>query len=154
MAGHYSDAGTPAPADASTARHEATRGGCDAALVDVRMPGCSGIELCRWLRDQPTTAALPIMMVSADCSTAQMQEAFAAGADDYLTKPHTREQLADRMQHLLAEPGLPAHHHGAGVLETLPCVPATVTTRGDDETQGGAAYRDRAGRRAGSRCRG
>ena len=76
-------------------------GGIDAALIDVRMPGENGIELCRRLRGEPGTALLPVMLLSADISDRPMLEALHAGADDYLTKPFHRAELCARLDNLL-----------------------------------------------------
>ena len=76
-------------------------GGIDVALVDVRMPGESGIELCRRLRAAPETALLPVMLISADVNERQIIAALHAGADDYLTKPFHRAELSARLDNLL-----------------------------------------------------
>ncbi|AGL14118.1 PleD family two-component system response regulator [Actinoplanes sp. N902-109] len=94
--------------DAEQALRAAAGGGLDAALLDVRMPRMSGIELCRQLRAAPATAQLPIMMVSADVNGDRIMAAMAAGADDYLTKPYHRRELDTRLDALLlrrARPG-------------------------------------------------
>jgi DNA-binding response OmpR family regulator len=83
------------------ARERLGAGGIDAVLLDVRMPGESGIEFCRRLRDDPATGALPIMFVTADVNDHRIVAAMEAGADDYLTKPYHRSELGTRLDNLL-----------------------------------------------------
>lgn len=81
-------------------------GGIDAALLDVRMPGESGIDLCRRLRAEPATALLPVMLISADVNDQRIIAALHAGADDYLTKPFHRAELCTRLTNLMvSKPG-------------------------------------------------
>ncbi|MFI5894407.1 response regulator transcription factor [Actinoplanes sp. NPDC051513] len=81
-------------------------GGIDAALLDVRMPGESGIELCRKLRAEPATALLPVMLISADVNDQRILAALQAGADDFLTKPFHRAELCTRLENLMVrKPG-------------------------------------------------
>jgi len=78
-----------------------TAGGVDALLLDVRMPGESGIDFCRRLRDTPAGVTLPIMFVTADVNDHRILAAMEAGADDYLTKPFHRAELGTRLDNLL-----------------------------------------------------
>jgi DNA-binding response OmpR family regulator len=94
-----------AAADAEAAGQALRGGGFDAALLDVRMAGTSGIELCRSLRADPVTAGLPIMLVSADVNTGRILDGMDAGADDYLTKPYHRAELGARLEALLLRRG-------------------------------------------------
>ncbi|XVV13159.1 response regulator [Actinoplanes sp. CA-131856] len=87
--------------DAESAMSVLRGGGVDAALLDVRMPGESGIELCERLRREPATAFLPIMVVSADVNDQRILHAINAGADDYMPKPFHREELCARLDGLL-----------------------------------------------------
>jgi DNA-binding response OmpR family regulator len=73
----------------------------DAVLTDVRMPGDSGIDLCRKIRDNPRTESLPVMMVTADVQRKQVMAALHAGADDYLPKPFSRAELTARLETLM-----------------------------------------------------
>ena len=88
-------------ANARDTRRVLAGGGVDALLLDVRMPEMSGIELCAELRAEPDTAHLPIMFVTADVNESRLVAALAAGADDYLTKPFPRAELATRLENLL-----------------------------------------------------
>jgi two-component system phosphate regulon response regulator PhoB len=73
-------------------------------LLDWMMPQLDGLEVARALRSDPTTAALPILMVSAKGEEAKAQ-AYEAGVSDYLGKPFTLAQLRQRVRTLLGEEG-------------------------------------------------
>ena len=88
-------------ADAASAMTELLSHDVDAALLDVRMPGESGIDLCRRLRAQPVTALLPVMLVSADVNDQRILTALYAGADDFMPKPFHRAELCARLDNLL-----------------------------------------------------
>jgi putative two-component system response regulator len=59
----------------------------DLVLLDVMMPGMSGYEVCAALKAEPSTAAIPVIFVTALTDTADELEGFEAGAVDYITKP-------------------------------------------------------------------
>ncbi|GAX37049.1 response regulator transcription factor [Nodularia sp. NIES-3585] len=65
----------------------------DAIVTDVVMPGMSGFELCRSLKKNPTTQKVPIIICSSKNQEIDKLWAMKQGADAYLTKPYTREQL-------------------------------------------------------------
>jgi DNA-binding response OmpR family regulator len=94
--------------DATGAMTALQNGSFDAALLDVRMPGESGIDLCRRLRAEPATALLPVMMISADVNDQRVVAALQAGADDYLTKPFQRTELCARLDNLMQRKPSPA----------------------------------------------
>ncbi|GLC37952.1 hypothetical protein PLESTF_000607000 [Pleodorina starrii] len=70
----------------------------DCVLLDVMMPGMSGFEVCRKLREHFTSAQLPIIIVSAKGDSAAVDEAFESGADDYMTKPYKRAEMVARIK--------------------------------------------------------
>ncbi len=84
-------------------------GGFDGALLDIDLPGIDGIELCRRLRQAPSTAAMPLVALSANAMPADIRRAMAAGFDAYITKPVDVAALLDRLDQLLA-----AAHEGSG----------------------------------------
>jgi two-component system cell cycle response regulator len=63
------------------------RGQCDIVLLDVMMPTMDGFEVCRRLKNSPTTAHLPVVLVTALDQPADRLRGLDAGADDFLTKP-------------------------------------------------------------------
>jgi CheY-like chemotaxis protein len=72
-----------------------------AVILDVALPGVSGLELCRTLRADPATAALPVLLVSAHATGGAVQAGLAAGADRYLVKPFSPSQLVTELGQLL-----------------------------------------------------
>ncbi len=65
----------------------------DLIVTDVVMPGMSGFELCRCLKKNPMTQKLPIVICSSKNQEIDKLWAMRQGADIYLTKPYTKEQL-------------------------------------------------------------
>lgn len=59
----------------------------DLAIVDRNMPGMGGIELVQLIRQNPKTKGLKVLMCTGASVTKEIEEAFAAGADDYVMKP-------------------------------------------------------------------
>lgn len=77
-------------------------GGIDLVLLDVMMPGISGLQVLKELRAAPDTADLPIIMVTGRSDAEAAVEALAAGADDYVAKPFEFPVLAARIERTLA----------------------------------------------------
>lgn len=69
----------------------------DLVLLDVDMPGMSGIELLQLLRASPPSPHLKVILCSGRASTDQMSQLLEAGADDFLSKPFTMVQLTARV---------------------------------------------------------
>jgi two-component system OmpR family response regulator len=95
-------------ADGDTAFARATTEGFDAAVVDVMIPGRSGLELVRDLR--AAGVALPVLLLTARDRTEDKVEGLDSGADDYLTKPFDFSELTARLRALLrrSSAGAPA----------------------------------------------
>jgi DNA-binding response OmpR family regulator len=68
----------------------------DVLVIDARMPRLDGFGACRALRHDPRTADLPIIMVTGGTEPGLAQQAFDAGATDYLPKPFSISQLRSR----------------------------------------------------------
>ena len=71
----------------------------DAAIIDIGLPGMSGIEIIKKLRQQGST--LPILILTARSRWQEKVEGLEAGADDYLVKPFQMEELLARLKALL-----------------------------------------------------
>ncbi len=69
----------------------------DAVIVDVDMPGVSGLVLCRMVRNDPRWHRLPVLVLTAGHDATAIQSAFAAGADDYIAKPIASPQFEARV---------------------------------------------------------
>ncbi|MDJ0737226.1 MAG: response regulator [Nostocaceae cyanobacterium] len=65
----------------------------DAIVTDVIMPGMSGFELCRSIKRNPATQQIPIIICSSKNQEIDKYWGIKQGADIYITKPYTREQL-------------------------------------------------------------
>ena len=69
----------------------------DCVILDVNMPGSSGLEVCRALRADPLTSGMTIVMLTADALASDKVEAFALDADDYIVKPFAPRDLVSRV---------------------------------------------------------
>ncbi len=86
-------------------------------LLDLMMPNASGLEFCRYLRQELTTPHVPIVVVSAKNTPQDIDEAIDAGADAYLTKPVPNRHLVDTVQSLVMNPPKPSREHSRSSLE-------------------------------------
>jgi len=77
------------------------RGQPDLLLLDLMLPGLDGLEICRALRADPSTAALPIIMLTARAEESDRIVGLELGADDYITKPFSPNELVARVRALL-----------------------------------------------------
>ncbi len=74
-------------------------------LLDLMLPGMSGIELCRRLRKEPVTEELPIIMLTAKAGETDKIEGLDLGADDYITKPFSIKEVVARVRAVLRRSG-------------------------------------------------
>lgn len=88
--------------DAKEALNKAVNQKLDAVVTDVVMPGMSGFELCRKLKNNPATGQLPIIICSSKNQEIDRFWGIKQGADVYVTKPFTREQLVRAVKSVVA----------------------------------------------------
>lgn len=89
----FSDAGSPIEithvADAEIASDRLDAEAFDYILLDINMPGTSGMDLLKRLRGRARTAVTPVIMLSSSSSTVDVNRAYANGANAYAVKPST-----------------------------------------------------------------
>ena len=71
-----------------------------AVLLDVGMPGLNGFEVLSWMKRDPRSARIPVLMLTGCNGSEDVARALALGAKDYLTKPFSEAQLLARVQRL------------------------------------------------------
>ena len=77
------------------------KGRYDLVILDLMLPGIQGVELCRILRNDPKTEALPIVMLTAKGEEVDKILGLEMGADDYITKPFSPRELVARVKAVL-----------------------------------------------------
>jgi len=121
-------------ADGPTALETATRDRPDLVLLDIMLPGLSGFEVCRQLRDKGIE--MPVIMLTARGDEFDKLHGFEMGADDYVTKPFSVDELLARVKAVLARGRArstgPRNYEFDDVLMDLES--RTVTKGGDDVT--------------------
>ncbi len=73
----------------------------DLILLDVNMPGMSGVEVCHAVKSNPTTENTYIVMVTANIQAEKRMEAKTVGADAYITKPFDVRQVSEMVKEIL-----------------------------------------------------
>ena len=74
----------------------------DLVLVDWMMPKLSGIDVCRAIREDPRTARIPVILLTAKAQDAELERGLAAGADEYIVKPFSPREMLQRVEAILA----------------------------------------------------
>ncbi|MGB6020708.1 MAG: response regulator, partial [Ornithinimicrobium sp.] len=77
---------------------EFDRGGADLVLLDLMLPGLSGVDVCRALRSR---SSVPVIMLTAKDSEVDKVVGLEIGADDYVTKPYSARELLARIKAVL-----------------------------------------------------
>jgi DNA-binding response OmpR family regulator len=81
----------------ATALDEISRLDPDVLVLDVMLPGRSGLDILRDLRKQPETADLPVLMLTAKGQSKDRDLALALGANAYLTKPFSNSEMVETL---------------------------------------------------------
>jgi two-component system, OmpR family, response regulator MtrA len=74
----------------------------DLVLLDIMMPGISGLEVLERWRADPATAAIPVVMLTAKAQENDVERGFQLGADDYVVKPFSPRELVRRVTAVLS----------------------------------------------------
>lgn len=87
-------------ADGAGALAAVAAGGCELVLLDVLLPDASGFDICERLKSDPASALIPVVLVTALEDRASRVRGIEAGADDFIHKPVSREELVARVKTL------------------------------------------------------
>lgn len=87
--------------DGATALERARTHAPDLILLDLMLPEVDGLEVCKILRRDPATSAIPIIMLTAKAAELDRVLGLELGADDYVTKPFSPRELVLRVRNLL-----------------------------------------------------
>ena len=134
-------------ADGASALEAARREQPDLLVLDIMLPEVDGLEVCRQLRREQTTATLPILMLTARGDEIDKVVGLEVGADDYVTKPFGRRELLARVRALLRRADYPSASDEVSAGQAGSEVP-----RANRELLAGPIRIDLAGRRV--NCRG
>lgn len=93
-------------ADGSSALAKINRSSPDLILLDIMMPGMSGFDVCRTLRESEKYRNIPVLFLTARNQSSSLVEGFACGANDYLTKPFLFPELLARIKMHLRQSSL------------------------------------------------
>ncbi len=75
----------------------------DLILLDVMMPVMDGYEVCQWVRTNPATARVPVVMLSGKADPESVAHGLEVGADEYLAKPITPSNLTAQLKAVLTK---------------------------------------------------
>lgn len=73
----------------------------DLVILDIMLPGIDGLEICRMLKNRARTSSVPIIMLTAKASEADVVVGLEIGADDYIVKPFSPREMTARVKSLL-----------------------------------------------------
>ena len=89
--------------DGQAALEAVARGAPDLVILDVMLPKLSGFEVCRRIRADPRWVGLKVLMLTAKGRDQEMEKGLGLGADAYVTKPFSTEDLVAKVGQLLGE---------------------------------------------------
>lgn len=89
----------------------------DLVILDLMLPGIQGVEVCKRLRRDPATSAVPVIMLTAKGGEVDKVLGLEVGADDYLTKPFSVKELVARVKAVLRRTDARLLHEKAEVFE-------------------------------------
>jgi phosphate regulon transcriptional regulator PhoB len=104
-------------ADGVQALDRIARRAPDLVVLDLMLPGMSGLEICRKIRATPQTASLPILIATAKATEVDRVLGLELGADDYVVKPFSPRELVARVKALLRRAHLLTEGESLGVFE-------------------------------------
>ncbi len=107
----------------------------DLVVLDLMLPGLSGIEICRQMRGDARTAAIPVIMLTARADEEDKVNGLELGADDYMTKPFSPRELVARIRAILRRT------QPRGVQEVLRLGPIVVDLERHEVTEHGREIR-------------
>jgi len=91
--------------DGFTALHQVKEDPPDLVILDIMMPGMSGIEVCRQIRELQPDNPIQVLMLSAKDSQADRRRALEYGANDYITKPFHIASLVRKIEYMFEKKG-------------------------------------------------
>ena len=98
----------------------------DMIISDIRMPGLDGLEVCRRLKDDVRTNHIPVILLTARADASARLRGLSQGADAYLTKPFSRDELIIRLRRLQALRATLQRKYSRGLISASP-VPSETT---------------------------
>lgn len=115
---------------------QASRVGPDLVILDVMLPGINGLDVCRKLKQQEATRAIPVILLTAKSEDTDIISGLELGADDYITKPFSPKVLIARVRALLRRVGEDKVPDAGQVLQvhalTMDTVRHEVTVEGQE----------------------
>jgi DNA-binding response OmpR family regulator len=87
--------------DGIAALELAKRTSPDLAVLDVSMPGLTGLEVCHAMRANQRTVGVPVLLLTARAQEADIEKGFDVGANDYMVKPFSPRELVARIEAIL-----------------------------------------------------
>jgi len=77
----------------------------DIVILDLMMPGISGIEVCRKIREDDRIKDTPVVILTADKNECDKEECLTLGISDYIAKPFSPKKIAERIEEILGKLG-------------------------------------------------